>query len=155
MYPLVVATSPAIMIILNCASSGGEPYADSKSDTAFMLDGERKYPAVFDYIGIIYFDMAFATLYAEACVCLASIHGCYSQDKKALIKECEQYLEASEEALKNKDGKLLSTVAHSYHSKIARKLQMLQSPSTTVQNLEKAGSDQAEEFLTVCKVRVT
>eukprot|EP00984_Skeletonema_dohrnii_P034754 scaffold33672_cov153-Skeletonema_dohrnii-CCMP3373.AAC.2 len=149
MYPLVVATSPAIMITLNCASSeGGEPYADSKSDTAFMLNGERKYPVFFDYIGIIYFDMAFATLYAEACVCLASIHGhgCCSQDKKALIKECEQYLEASEEALKNKDGKLLSTVAHSYHSKIARKLQMLQYPSTTVQTLEKAGSDQAEDF---------
>jgi tetratricopeptide (TPR) repeat protein len=125
-FPFIVALSPAIMIILKCLSlsSGGDMYDDLKQDIAFMLT--QKYPPILDYISICYFELAMATLHAEACVLLIGL--CENaQDKSTLVEKGVQYLEASEQNITNDNGAIVSAVAHSYHINIERQLRILQS----------------------------
>lgn len=121
LYPLIVATSPAVMILLKCCSSGGETYPDLKKDISFMLNGERKYPPFFDYTSVSYIGLAMSTWCAEACLRLASLS---AQDKSALIKEGLHHLETSEKTLKKEDGEIVSDLAYSYYSHILSELKL-------------------------------
>eukprot|EP00985_Skeletonema_marinoi_P013054 scaffold6441_cov128-Skeletonema_marinoi.AAC.1 len=119
----------SIMIILKCCSSGGEVYDDLSTDIAHMLN--RKDPVFFETTCLAYFDAAWSTMCAEACLCLAKITGCNSQDESsALIKEGLKCLEASAKTLKMKkeDGTIVNSIAHSYYSQILSELENLSAP---------------------------
>eukprot|EP00985_Skeletonema_marinoi_P020068 scaffold11756_cov104-Skeletonema_marinoi.AAC.4 len=115
-----------IMIILKFCSSGGDTYADLSTDVAYMLN--RNDPAWFETGCLAYFDAAWSTMCAEACMCLAQITGCNSQDSSALIKEGLKCLEVSAETLENEDGSVVNSLAHSYYSKILSELENLSAP---------------------------
>ena len=132
---------PPTMIIFKCCSSGGETYPNFKDDISFMLDGEKtKCPFWVEMSILGYHDLAFSTMCAEACLHLASLSGCDSQDKSALIKAGLQFLEVSEKAVLNEDGpraahdhdtcgthsNIVSTTAYSYHSHILSELGSLE-----------------------------
>ena len=117
----------SIMIILKCCSSGGEVYDDLSTDIAHMLN--RKDPVFFETTCLAYFDAAWSTMCAEACLCLAKITGCNSQDESSdLIKEGLKCLEASAKTLKKEDGTIVNSIAHSYYSQILSELENLSAP---------------------------
>ncbi len=126
-HPALGMRTP-IMIILKCRSSGGEAYADLNSDIAYMMN--RKDPAWFETASLSYRDAAWSTMCAEACMCLAKITGCTSQEasKSELIKEGLKCLDASINTLTNKDGTIVNDMAHSYYSQILSELENLSSP---------------------------
>jgi hypothetical protein len=114
--------------MLKCRSSGGEAYADLNEDIAYMLN--RKDPAVAEMTFLSYFDAALSTMCAEACLCLAKITCCNSQDKSssALIKEGLKCLELSAQTLVKEDGKIVSPMAHSYYLQILSELENMSAP---------------------------
>ena len=114
------------MIILKCCSSGGEAYADLNTDVAYMLN--RSDAAWFETACLAYFDAAWSTMCAEACMCLAQITGCNSPDSSALIKEGLKCLEESANTLENEDGSVVNSLAHSYYSQILSELENLSAP---------------------------
>ncbi len=126
-HPSLVIRVP-IMIILKCRSSGGEAYADVNSDVALMLN--RKDPSLIEVASLSYFDAAWSTLCAEACLRLAKITGCNSQEasESELIKECLECLEISANTLRNKDGTIVNSMAHSCYSQILSELENLNAP---------------------------
>eukprot|EP00985_Skeletonema_marinoi_P027737 scaffold23234_cov104-Skeletonema_marinoi.AAC.4 len=118
-----------IMIILKCCSSGGGAYADLNTDVAYMLN--RNDPDWFETGCLSYFDAAWSTMCAEACLCLAKITGynSQSQDKSsALIKEGLKCLEVSAKTLEKEYGKIVNSMAYSYYSQILSELENLSAP---------------------------
>eukprot|EP00984_Skeletonema_dohrnii_P011683 scaffold4689_cov142-Skeletonema_dohrnii-CCMP3373.AAC.4 len=118
-----------IMIVLKCCSSGGDAYADLNTDIAYMLN--RNDPDWFESVWLSYFDAAWSTMCAEACLCLAKITGSnsQSQDKSsALIKEGLKCLEESANTLKKEDGTIVNSMAYSYYSQILSELENLSAP---------------------------
>ncbi len=112
-----------IMIILKCRSlEGGEVYADLNSDVAYMLN--VKEPEWLEASCISYCDCAWSTMCAEACLRLARIAGCTSQEASGseLIKEGLKRLDVSISTLTNKDGTIVNDMAHSYYSQILSEL---------------------------------
>eukprot|EP00984_Skeletonema_dohrnii_P024757 scaffold13890_cov76-Skeletonema_dohrnii-CCMP3373.AAC.2 len=118
------------MIILKCYSSGGEAYDDLSTDVAYMLNRKDiTYPVFFETGALTRFDAAWSTICAEACLCLAKITGCNSQEESsALIKEGLNFLEVSAKSLKNEGGKIVNGMAHSYYSQILSELENLSAP---------------------------
>jgi len=121
----------SIMIILKCSSSGGEAYDDLSTDIAHMLN--RKDPVFFETTCLAYFDAAWSTMCAEACLCLARItgssSGCNSQEESsALIKEGLKLLEVSAKTLKKEDGTIVNSMAHFHYSSILSELENLSTP---------------------------
>jgi len=121
----------SIMIILKYYSSGREAYDDLSTDIAHMLN--RKDPVFFETTCLAYFDAAWSTMCAEACLCLARItgssSGCNSQEESsALIKEGLKLLEVSAKTLKKEDGKICNGMAHSYYFQILSELENLSAP---------------------------
>jgi len=117
----------SIMIVLKYCSSGGEAYDDLSTDIAHMLN--RKDPVFFETTCLAYFDAAWSTMCAEACLCLAKITGCNSQDESSdLIKEGLKCLEVSAKTLKKEDGTIVNSIAHSYYSQILSELENLSAP---------------------------
>eukprot|EP00985_Skeletonema_marinoi_P020661 scaffold12338_cov77-Skeletonema_marinoi.AAC.1 len=115
------------MIILKCCSSGGEAYDDLSTDVVYMLN--RNDPAWFETACLTYFDAAWSTMCAQACLCLAKITGCISHDESsALIKEGLKCLEVSAETLKKEDGTIVNRMAHSYYSQVLSELENLSAP---------------------------
>ncbi len=115
-----------IMIILKCRSvEGGEAYVDLKSDIAYMLN--RNDPEWFEVTYLSYFDVTWSTVCAEACLHLARITSCTSQEasKYELIKEGLKCLGVSANTLTNKDGAIVNSMAHSYYSRILSELENL------------------------------
>ena len=104
---------------------GGEEYADLKSDVAYMLN--RNDPEWFEQVALAYVDAAWSTICAEACLCLARITSCTSQEasKYGLIKEGLKCLGVSANTLTNKDGSIVNSMAHSYYSQILSELENL------------------------------
>ncbi len=117
-----------VMIILKCRSTGGEEYADLNTDVAYMLN--REDPPWFEDASLSYFDAAWSTLCAEACLCLAKIVGCNSQEayESELIKEGIKCLKISANTLTNNDGTIINIMAHSYYSQILSDLENLSAP---------------------------
>eukprot|EP00985_Skeletonema_marinoi_P031043 scaffold35691_cov80-Skeletonema_marinoi.AAC.1 len=116
-----------IMIILKCCSSEGDAYADLSTDVAYMLN--RNDPAWFETTSLTYFDAAWSTICAEACLCLAKMTGCISHDESsALIKEGLKCLEESANTLEKEDGTIVNSMAHSYHSHTLSELENLSAP---------------------------
>eukprot|EP00984_Skeletonema_dohrnii_P020060 scaffold9695_cov74-Skeletonema_dohrnii-CCMP3373.AAC.3 len=115
-----------IMVILKCCSSGGEPYADLNTDVVYMLN--RNDPAWFETAYLTYADAAWSTRCAEACLCLAKMTGCNSQDSSALVKEGLKCLKESAKTLEKDDGTIVNHMAHSYYSQILSELENLSSP---------------------------
>ena len=124
-HPVLVLCVPVTMIILKCRSSGGEAYANFDSDVAYMLS--RKDPAWAEAGLLSYHDAAWSTICAEACLCLATITDCKSQEasKSELIKEGLKCLGVSANTLTNKDGSIVNSMAHSYYSQILSELENL------------------------------
>eukprot|EP00984_Skeletonema_dohrnii_P035563 scaffold35477_cov161-Skeletonema_dohrnii-CCMP3373.AAC.1 len=118
------------MIILKCYSSGREAYDDLSTDVAYMLNRkDLTYPVFFETGALTRFDAAWSTICAEACLCLAKITGCNSQEESsALIKEGLNFLEVSAKSLKKEDGKIVNDMAHSYYSQILSELENLSAP---------------------------
>jgi len=122
------------MIILKCYSTGGEAYDydDLSTDVAYMLNRKHlTYPVFFETGCLTRFDAAWSTMCAEACLCLAKITGCNSQEESsALIKEGLNFLEVSAKSLKKEDGKIVNgmALAHSYYSQILSELENLSAP---------------------------
>eukprot|EP00985_Skeletonema_marinoi_P017318 scaffold9423_cov88-Skeletonema_marinoi.AAC.3 len=115
-HPSMIA-NVTIMIVLKCRSSGGEAYADVVTDVAYMLN--RNDPAYFETGALTLWDAAWSTICAEACLCLAKITCCNSQDKlSALVKEGLECLEVSANTLKNEDGTVVNRIAQTYYSQI-------------------------------------
>jgi hypothetical protein len=113
--------------MLKCCSTGGEGYADLNEDIAYMLN--REDPAWAEMVSLSRFDAAWSTMCAEACLCLAKITCCNSQDKSsALIKEGLKCLELSAQTLVKEDGKIASHMAHSYYLQILTELENMSSP---------------------------
>mmetsp|Transcript_4353 Transcript_4353/g.6068 ORF Transcript_4353/g.6068 Transcript_4353/m.6068 type:complete len:329 (+) Transcript_4353:382-1368(+) len=116
-----------IMIILKCCSSEGDAYADLSTDVAYMLN--RNDPVWVETTCLTYFDAAWSTMCAEACLCLAKMTGCISHDESsALIKEVLKCLEESANTLEKEDGTIVNSMAHSYYSEILSELENLSSP---------------------------
>lgn len=119
-----------IMIILKCRSSEDEAYADLNIDVTYVFN--REDPPWFEAASLSYFDAAWSTLCAEACLCLAKIMGCNSQkaseSEPELIKEGIKCLEISTDALTNNVGTIVNTMAHSYYLQILSELENLSSP---------------------------
>ena len=89
----------------------------------------RNDPAYFETAYLIFYDVAWSTMCAEACLCLAKMTGCISHDESsALIKEGLKCLEVSAETLENEDGSVVNSLAHSYYSKILSELENLSAP---------------------------
>eukprot|EP00985_Skeletonema_marinoi_P011418 scaffold5436_cov143-Skeletonema_marinoi.AAC.5 len=87
------------------------------------------YPVFFETGALTRFDAAWSTICAEACLCLAKITGCNSQEESsALIKEGLNFLEVSAKSLKKEDGKIVNGIAHSYYSQILSELENLSAP---------------------------
>jgi len=121
----------SIMIILKYYSSGREAYDDLSTDIAHMLN--RKDPVFFETTCLAYFDAAWSTMCAEACLCLARItgssSGCNSQEESsALIKEGLKLLEVSAKTLKKEDGTIVNSMAHFHYSSILSELENLSTP---------------------------
>jgi len=116
-----------IIIILKCCSSGGGAYADLNTDVAYMLN--RNDPDWFESTYLTYFDAAWSTMCAEACLCLAKITGCISHDEShVLIKEGLKCLEESANTLEKEDGTIVNSMARSYYSQILSELENLSAP---------------------------
>jgi hypothetical protein len=94
----------------------------------------RNDPTWFETVCLAFFDAAWSTMCAEACLCLAKITGStgcnsQSQDKSsALIKEGLKCLEESANTLKKEDGTIVNSMAHSYYSQILSELENLSAP---------------------------
>mmetsp|Transcript_4379 Transcript_4379/g.6097 ORF Transcript_4379/g.6097 Transcript_4379/m.6097 type:complete len:119 (-) Transcript_4379:15-371(-) len=117
------------MIILKCCSSGGGAYADLNTDIAYMLN--RNDPVWFETAFLAYFDIAWSTICAQACLCLAKITCCNSQlqdESSALVKKGLECLDVSANTLKNEDGTIVNSMAHSYHSHTLSELENLSAP---------------------------
>jgi len=128
-HPLLVVFVPVTMIILKCRSmEGGEAYADLNADVAYMLN--RNDPEWLEGASLSYADAAWSTICAEACLCLARITSCTSQEasKSELIKEGLKCLEVSINTLTNEDGTIVNSIAHSYYSQILSELENLNAP---------------------------
>jgi len=119
-----------IMIILNCCSSGDEGYDDLSTDVAYMLSRkDLPYPAYFETGCLTRWEAAWSTICAEACLCLAKITCCNSQEESsALIKEGLNFLEVSAKTLKKEDGTIVNSIAHSHYSQILSELENLSAP---------------------------
>ena len=119
-----------IMIILKCCSTGGEAYANLNADVAYMLN--RNDPEWFEAVTLSYFDAAWSTICAEACLRLARITSCTlqesSESESELIKEGLKCLEVSANSLTNEDGTIVNSMAHSYYSQILSELENLNVP---------------------------
>ena len=126
-HPVVIVVAPIMMTILRCCSLGGEAYDDLSTDVAYVLS--RKDPPHFESGALSRIDVAWSTMCAEACLCLARITGCNSQDvSSALIKEGLKCLEESAKTLKKEDGTIVNSIAHSYYSQILSELENLSAP---------------------------
>jgi hypothetical protein len=127
-HPVVITLVPPLLIMLKCCSSGGEAYADLNEDIAYMLN--RNDPGWVEMGSVSYIDAAWSTICAEACMCMAKVTGCNSQDKSssALIKEGLKCLELSDQTLVKEDGKIVSPMAHSYYLQILSELENMSAP---------------------------
>eukprot|EP00984_Skeletonema_dohrnii_P028062 scaffold17881_cov148-Skeletonema_dohrnii-CCMP3373.AAC.6 len=126
-HPVVIVAVPIMMTILRCCSSGGEAYADLNTDVAYMFN--RNDPAYFETAYLVFYDAAWSTMCAEACLCLAKMNACISHDElSALIKEGLKCLEESVNTLKKEDGTIVNSMAHSYYSQVLSELENLSAP---------------------------
>ena len=88
----------------------------------------RKEPEWFEVSCLTHHGFAWSTMCAEACLRLVRITDCTSQEYELLLKEGLKCLDASTNTLKNKDGTVVHSVAHSYYSQILSDLENLNAP---------------------------
>mmetsp|Transcript_32270 Transcript_32270/g.48749 ORF Transcript_32270/g.48749 Transcript_32270/m.48749 type:complete len:95 (+) Transcript_32270:348-632(+) len=90
----------------------------------------RNDPAWFETAFLAYLDTAWSTMCAEACLCLAKITCCNSQqgESSALVKKGLECLDVSANTLKNEDGTIVNIMAHLYYSQILSELENLSAP---------------------------
>ena len=118
-HPVTTYFTRPMMILLKACSANSEAYPAVEDDTAFMLNGEEKYPAWMESTSVSYIDVAASTLMAEACLRLATLKGCKPQDKSWLFNESFQFLKVSETTLVKDDH----PIAYSAYSHTLSELQ--------------------------------
>ena len=108
-----------MIIILKCRSSDGDRFDSMQDDISSILNIDEGFLDWVELGSLAYWDIAYSSICAEACLLLANMSSCIERDRDALIKEGVRYLNVSEVTLKKEDdGRLISALAQSYYSRI-------------------------------------
>ena len=117
--PAAVQFTIPMIIILKCRSSDGDGIDSMQDDVASILDLDEGFQSWVELGSLAYWDIAYSSICADACLLLANMRSCNEEDKAALIKESTRYLSISEVTLmKEDDGRSISALAYSYYSRI-------------------------------------